>query len=728
MRNWLVGCFTLTLALAAAASDEFQPSPPTKVSELPRRAWNGKNEPKMEGPFAEAAVLLFKAGLPDPAGLPYHTISIPTGNCYYGDGGLIETRGWMLPADDGARRFAIAWNGLVYPVAKDSGKADFKADAEAILDNKEEEFGSFGWSMGEANDVSPGAANLLHGIFLTRLGRADAAKALLTRRENPPKDMPRMLANEWAWSHYDRAVCAHMRGDPRLVLASLRDLERIKPALEPILASDDKKARPPFSWADQFDPLEQECRRRIDAGKIGPFNQEKFAAADHDPAELIDALDRIHVAQDGQPGDVWFTESPIVKALVKKGSDAVEPLLQCLAHDRRLTQSTHFWRSHHKQRTVLGVHEAALYALEWTLHASYFQLASTGDSLTGRGDKERARLAEIIRADWESHGKTTGAERAYLILVDDEAGRDRWLDAALSLLHPDRYDDETGEPIPPEGPLPGEPLRDRKDPSVSDLLERRIDDVIRTPGDSKYDQQDSSYARIDFLKTLAEWDPPRARERIGKHVKGWLADSAWKREPLRGFCVLIEEAAPKAPELWPLFREIVWNTEPSQHGHGTSCAFITRVMVDNASSEEMQEATAGLWSDPKSPWCLSKLSESDLSSLTRLWHDQKLLDREPFRSTLRQALDDESSCAELFLDPEDPQRWCLDHGGVASWPVPESKRFALKPGDRWPVRRMDVVARVLDGSDWEDDSLFKYWWSEKERDARIAKWRKSLGR
>ena len=114
--------------------------------------------------------------------------------------------------------------------------------------------------------------------------------------------------------------------------------------------------------------------------------------------------------------------------------------------------------------------------------------------------------------------------------------------------------------------------------------------------------------------------------------------------------------------------------------------------------------------------------------MTRLWHDQKLLDREPFRSTLRQALDDESSCAELFLDPEDPQRWCRDHGGVASWPVPESKRFALKPGDRWPVRRMDVVARVLDGSDWEDDSLFKYWWSEKERDARIAKWRKSLGR
>jgi len=88
-----------------------------------------------------------------------------------------------------------------------------------------------------------------------------------------------MLADHWAWNHYDRAVCAHMRGDPRLALASLRDLERIRPALESFLPPDDKNTRPPLAWANQFDHLKKDCERRIAVGKIGSFNEGKFANA-----------------------------------------------------------------------------------------------------------------------------------------------------------------------------------------------------------------------------------------------------------------------------------------------------------------------------------------------------------------------------------------------------------------------------------------------------------------
>jgi len=132
-RNF-AGCFTLIMMLTAAANDEFQQTPPTSVSELPHRAWDGKTEPKMDGPFADAAVRLFNASMPDPVGLPYHKITISTGNCYTGDDGIMATHGWMLPAKADMQRFAIAWNGLVYPVVKDSGKADFNTDAQAILE------------------------------------------------------------------------------------------------------------------------------------------------------------------------------------------------------------------------------------------------------------------------------------------------------------------------------------------------------------------------------------------------------------------------------------------------------------------------------------------------------------------------------------------------------------------------------------------------------------------
>jgi len=537
-----------------------------------------------------------------------------------------------------------------------------------------------------------------------------------------------MLADHWAWNHYDRAVCAHMRGDPRLALASLRDLERIRPALESFLPPDDKNTRPPLAWANQFDHLKKDCERRIAVGKIGSFNEGKFANAMREAAELIDALDRIRVPQNGQPGDVIFYESPIIKALVDIGNDAVEPLLLCLAHDTRLTQSTHFWRSHYKGRTVLGVHEAALYALESILHASYFQLASTGDSLTGRGDEQRAKLAAIIRSDWETHGKTSGAERAYAILNDNEAGRDRWLDAALSLRHPDRYDEETGELIEPESPLPGEALRDRMYPSVSELLEQRINDIVRAKRDSDYEKQIDSYAQIDILRVLAKWDPPQARNRIDSQVKEWLKNDAWEREPLRGIFVLIEDSVPEVPELWPLFKAIIWTKGPGDDVGGDYGKSITRVIIQNAASKEMQDATNGLWTDPKSPWFLGKLSESELSMLTGFWRNQEVLDREPFRSALLLALADESSCGEVYLDPDDPQRWCLNtDGGVRSSPVPKNKRFALKPDDRWSVRRMDVVAQALDSMDWPDDSHFEYWWSEQDRDEYITKWRKSLG-
>ena len=143
MKNfcWLGGFAAFPLALLAVEDREFVPSPLTASEELPSHEWDGKGAEQLQGPFADALKTLFAAGFPDPAGLDYQKITIPTGNCYSGDSGEIETEGWLLPSENGAPVFAIAWNGLVYPVARTVGPADIQESIKRLMAVSERPFG-----------------------------------------------------------------------------------------------------------------------------------------------------------------------------------------------------------------------------------------------------------------------------------------------------------------------------------------------------------------------------------------------------------------------------------------------------------------------------------------------------------------------------------------------------------------------------------------------------------
>src|SRR5262245_1556321 len=63
-----------------------------------------------------AAATLFEQGLADPRGLEYREIEIAVGSPWNGGGHSFKTHGWILPNDGKDGQFAVAWNGLVYPV------------------------------------------------------------------------------------------------------------------------------------------------------------------------------------------------------------------------------------------------------------------------------------------------------------------------------------------------------------------------------------------------------------------------------------------------------------------------------------------------------------------------------------------------------------------------------------------------------------------------------------
>lgn len=725
-------CLALVVSSSFAEDDpEFRKSPITRSEALPQQRWKlDEAEAKQwKEPFAKPLRKILEAGLPDPAKLPYRKIEIPTGNCSDGDSGITVTEGWLLPKGGTEDRFAIAWNGLVYPVVSDKGDADLAGTVAAML--VKEKDGSGWFATGETLSVSPTNATVLRCLYLERLGFHDAAVKLAVTGKSQEEEKPLnedgmlvALAGDWMWFLYDRAVCAHMRGDPKLALASLDEEMRIYPELKKWQMSANEKERDDKPWLEEIEAFRKECKRRIAAGKTGMIDEKALSAGDPNVKALIDALDRIQIPQPGQPADVPLWESPVVVALAAKGNEAVEPLIKCLESDRRLTQSVHYWRMHHRSRTILGVEEAVIYALQRILHADFFTLASTGDSLSSRDAGYRKELAREIRANWEKYGRTSGPERSFRILLDDEAGPDAWLAAAGSLLHRQERDEESGELIPPKGPMPGEVLRGKKDPSVSDLLEKRLRQA-GTGADSG--DTEAAGARMDLLEILLEWDKLQGRARLVEQVQKWLANGTWSSERASWLQNLIREVASEVPEVLPLFEAMAWDLDPSDYESGFhgSGAFVSQMMAQYGNAPGLKHKPEELWMHPDSPWCLAKLPHDDLASLIHDWKELELAAKEPFRSAILAELVDRSACTAVGVTKEEPKRWFTkERNGTSSMNIPDDPKFSMKPGDEVAVRRMDVVARAYrkaTGDEEKQPAVLEYYWPEKDRDEFVAK-------
>ena len=64
-----------------------------------------------------AAETMFEQGFPDPCGCEYREIEVECGVVFAANLWPVKSRGWVLPAQSKeTNRFAICWNGIIYPV------------------------------------------------------------------------------------------------------------------------------------------------------------------------------------------------------------------------------------------------------------------------------------------------------------------------------------------------------------------------------------------------------------------------------------------------------------------------------------------------------------------------------------------------------------------------------------------------------------------------------------
>ena len=287
-----------------------------------------------------------------------------------------------------------------------------------------------------------------------------------------------------------------------------------------------KTVGPPASIADD---LAAEARRRIEEPPgESVLDSGEPAAGPERVAALIRELQQVRVQQWSNPGRTDVSEDPVVQALVKEGDAAVEPLLKCLVEDDRLTRSQYTERL--RAGPIIPVYEAAYTALFGILNVSFPPFEH--DSADSRRQKEprhlgpddRRALAAKLEAVWRKNRGTDPLERAYATLRDDAAAPKAWFQAVDDIAQPNEGTFTNYRLTPPamgggyslhlRGPFTprGESLRGRSDPSVTELMIRRFEqlaggDPAKTGGGTARRRENQDLSKLGkLLLALADSD------------------------------------------------------------------------------------------------------------------------------------------------------------------------------------------------------------------------------
>ena len=660
-----------------------------------------------------AVETLFDQGFPDPRGCEYREIEVTVSGVWRGKVSLVKTRGWMLPAKSReTNRFAICWNGLIYPVAKISAPADLHAEITNVVPVPD-------WirnPIGEEHTVLFTNASSTCVLLLLRCGETTAAlkhwvpnRRLIRESQvemrNPPTEIGGIenydpylqFAGDWAWAMFDRTICAHMRGDEALALATARQLAEVQPKIEAEAARRgfhrqleysgsprQRTEKPYLDFLEQLPQLLADLERRakegnrvslIESGLQNITNQTERIAA------LIRDLDLVQARQWGQPGSVNLPEDPIVSALIQEGDAAIEPLINCMETDQRLTRSVGFWRDFSRNRTVLPVSKAALAALQAILQASF-----------QGGTPE-------IHAYWSRYKGMKLEDRWYAILNDDSAAS-RWLEVAAHITQPENATAFPGggsmtNPASTNAPvrLRGEILRAKSNPSVTELMARRATEVPAS-NPNAYDLS----AACQMGLYLSVWDAPAAgpvAKTLVKRCRTVMQYSEQQNsrpdERLGTFVAKLTLVCAQTGDTQAFEDYAAWlkTTTPEQLGFFLSESL--EPLRKFPTNEVLQAAADSLFSDTNSLWSKLPWRGAGLSSTI----EPEFISVPAFRRLLSRELDKKNVCGFIEWQATNMASFQITNymSGSRGLALPEGDRPAI--GTKIELRWCDWIAWAL---------------------------------
>ncbi len=738
----------MAMALFSMAGER-QATPHFGGDELPdlpaqKKAWQIPQSSLPES-YVSATRVLFDQGMADPRGCEYREIRVGTGNVWNGDGGVFETRGWLLPGD-GPERFAVCWNGLVYPVVAWGEAADWRADAAAAI-AKPTMRGGFVHS--EPDTAAWHTCFPIKGCLILRLGDPKLAGELWTavqianhraqlsfweripaeNRGQKPEfafdttDPYQLWAADWAWSLFDRAICAHMRGDDRLALLTARKLELLRPSL----VAEAERRRPERSLANITEP-------GLYFGFLEPISsllkdQERRASQPRQPDALavikggglpqtgriellIRDLDEFAVRQFSQPGGLGpVAGDPIVAALIGEGEPAIEPLLQCLESDApiQLTRSVSFGRDFHSDRylhsLVTPIREALLGIMKTRREAVGVSPRDIHGSKLALKDE-----ATRFRTYWQRYGSVTETERWYRTLADDAAGKEAWIHAAERVVGHSEIQ-----------PLPGESLHTKTLPTVSELLVIRAEGFARDR--SNWHNSNQGFHQGDtvrFIKTSVKWEAvpmlPVAKKLMDSIIEIYGANPAgghrWQTDGRNLAELTLVRASNHDLDALQEWAGWIRNRLPTDIQNDLQQSL--EPMIRFPDHPAIKSAAGELFAKPDSPWRSFIASRTDILIGLQVFPEIKGL--------FLEVLNDKRNHGEAVVEENLGQKLTTQTVSKGWGGDPLLEGVAV--GTHTTIRRCDEVAQAL--SRTSGFPAFSFFWKEERRNESISAMKKLL--
>jgi hypothetical protein len=759
------------------AQDGVRPSPTRATGLLPRpprqdEAWTPP-ESGIPGAFVDAARALFEQGLADPRGCAYRDVELAGQAEAYR--GLVKrppaTHAWVLPFDvTGGPRSAVAWNGLVYPVTRLGPAADLEADIQALVKpfeaparGGERQVRRYQFSRDPMGGPSSGDLvtawqdefTPIKAILLLRLGRGDLAKLVWkaglgwppTANEGVPAEDRALYANlaaDWEWALLDRAASAHSRGDDPLALASLRELARIRPLIQArsVLAEPPPGAGPrnrpgvlpvpvAVDFLVQLPQFLADQERRAREPKRVPAIEATFRDRAARIAALIRDFDQVSQRPFFLPGRANPAGDASVQSVIKEGDAAVEPLLDCLERDDRLTRTVDRDDRHRSRYIhVQGVDEAAYAALVSILGTR--ELGPQARFYGGRSDRLRRKaVAAEIHDYWQKNRGLGPVERLFRTLADDAATPEQWLDTAEALAQPNDVRGRGGSYVTPYrfgGGVPpprGEPLRGRANPSITELMARRTREIDPPDGPpaSSFDVPKANR----MASFLAAWDLKGSLPTLKARVARCAAILGGKEAKSNGYEGLAAEIARfttlrvKGGDAAALDDYAAWarTTRPPVYGFFAPEMF--EPLWKYPDHPAIAAASIALFDDPASPWVpLFRPGDSgwgELGSRSDII-TSPMLGAAPFRKQVLAGLADDRPAGSVQCDAAGKVTIVLDKSLSMLPTFHAADPHRPRPGLSMPLRMRDNYAWKL--KEVGGFPRFELYWPPELRDRTIA--------
>ena len=715
---------------------------------------------------------LFEQGVADPRDCEYREVEIVLGRTF-------KTRAFVLPERPGdPARFAVTWDGVVDPVSSVGPLADLAADIHTLVDSMRRDgpdevavkavdrgdnaagkvgrhqraFGfvdglqGSGWS-GQGGPSAAQLPSALKLCILLRLGRADLAEELFTAGttwtpEIRGRDLTDYhityltLAREWAALMFLRLVDAHRRADDAIALDAVRRLSAFRTAAEARAAElgfereqarfgNDRPAYFPFLRQLSELLADQERRAKVPANELSPPHGTDVAVR---IATLIRNLDEIAMAQMMHFGNS-ADGSALVQALVAQGEAAVEPLLAAIETDTRLTRTVTFGRGNSIDRRVHPVLEPEFAALTGIFKTQQF---SGQQYQVESGTLSRQDLARSMREFWNKNRALSLTERWYRMLRDDSNDFGRWSEAAASIVQPT---DQVGRAVQGNSlrslessaaRMKGEELRSRRDPSVSELMARRVLQIARAPRQQSIPHVELERA-CELALLLYRWDPKaalpvipelwtQARESVDRDRAEHNGNFFGLVEFIARFTLIRARAGETAA--FAEYAAEIRKCDPEKDQPHTLDAF--EPMWTYPDDPAVREAARWLWNDPGSAWAAVVRKPGcnrTLFFVNTSFYASPLLRSAGFRDAVLDAMAIQSELGTARRSQETMVEYEVKDGVRGSFSASEADLEGVEQGVSQSIRPGDYIAWQI--SAIEGAPRCELYWTKEMRDAAV---------